>query len=48
MLVQQEACDWTGKREAEKRVSETGTKEEKRGEERKMEEEQDDPDSTWL
>ena len=25
ILVQQEACDWTGKREAEQRVAETGS-----------------------
>ena len=25
ILVQQEACDWTGKREAELRVAETGS-----------------------
>jgi hypothetical protein len=49
ILIQQEACDWTGKREAELRVSETetGTGTGRR-ERRKMEEEKDDPDSTWL
>jgi hypothetical protein len=43
--VQQEVCDWTGKREAELRFAETGSN---IGEGSKMEDKQDDSDSSWL
>jgi hypothetical protein len=47
--MQQEVCDWTGKREAGLRVSESETGTGRRREGRKMEEEKkDDPDSVWL
>jgi hypothetical protein len=42
MLIQQEACDWTGKRVAEQRVS--GTERETGGRWRTN----DDSDSEWL
>jgi hypothetical protein len=45
--VQQEACDWTGKREVELQVVETGTEEREKGE-RKMGREEEDSDFTWL
>ena len=44
ILVQQEACDWTGKREEELRVAET-----ERGEAKMEAEEQDEePEPAWL
>ena len=46
MLVQQEACDWTRKREAEIGIPRQRWREGR--EVRKMEDEQDDPDSEWL
>ena len=50
ILVQQEACDWTGKREAELRVAERDRVSLRRGGEAKMEaeEHEDDPDPTWF
>lgn len=46
-LVQQEACDLTGKREVEQRVE---IRRQRRQEEegRKMEQEEGGPDFTWL
>ena len=48
ILVQQEACDWTGKSEAEQRIAGTESDSEE-AEEVKMEaDRQDDPDPVWF
>jgi hypothetical protein len=46
--VQQEACDWTGKREAEESIAEMETEETGRGEGSKMKDELDDLDFVWF
>ena len=50
ILVQQEACDWTGKREADLRVAERDRVSLRRGGEAKMEtdRQKEDPDRAWL
>ena len=50
ILVQQEACDWTGKREVERRVAGTESDSEEGGGEVKMEADgqEEDPDPMWF
>ena len=48
--MQQEACDWTGKGEAEQRVAGTESDSEKREGEAKMKvnRQEEDPDPLWF
>jgi hypothetical protein len=49
ILVQQETCDWIGKREAEPRVAGTESDSEERGEANvEADRQEKDPDPTWF
>jgi hypothetical protein len=49
ILVQQEACDWTGKREAALRVAETESiSGKRRGAKMEMDKQEGKPDPAWF